>query len=279
MANQPISQMDPLTDDLADDDLLGVVDSSDLTQSVNGSTKRMNADQIIAKKLKTTTGPTVLTVGAVADGEFLKRSGTSIISAAAGGVTINSTDTRIPYRSNSTTFADSFLANDAANGQTTSITGHIMLSQNNGKVIGFGNSTIAFGGFMAGKQASVKVVGDKDGNPGALYADWSSLANPGGNWSPWMSLGMRFYKQLTANIVMSAPGIHGGDGTTVDGYEFEIMFQQDATGGRTITWNSVYKFEAGTPPTPTASANAIDWYRFICRSGNAYCTDFKANFS
>lgn len=80
MATQMISQMDPLTDDLADDDLLVVVDSSDLTDSPEGTTKRMDGQQIIAKKLKTTTGPTVLAIGAIADGEFLKRSGSTIVS-------------------------------------------------------------------------------------------------------------------------------------------------------------------------------------------------------
>lgn len=40
-----------------------------------------------ARGLRETTGPTTLTMGAVVDGEFLKRSGTSIISAAAGVAT------------------------------------------------------------------------------------------------------------------------------------------------------------------------------------------------
>lgn len=190
------------------------------------------------------------------------------------GPTINPTDDRIPYRFNETGFADSFLAHDAANGQTTAGAGHFMLSQNLGKVIGFGNTTIAFGALKAGAVGSMKVVADDAGNPGTLYNDWATLANPGGNWAPFMSLGMKFYKQLTSNITMAGPAVNGGVGVQ-DGYEFEIMFQQDGTGGWTITWNAVYKFEGGTVPTPTATANAIDWYRFIVRSGNAYCTDVK----
>lgn len=102
MANQMISQLDPLTDDLADDDLLAIVDSSDLTDSVDGKTKRMDAQQIVAKKLKTITGPTVLAIGAVADGEFLKRSGSTIVSdtvVGAGGGYIN-----IPQNSQSANY-------------------------------------------------------------------------------------------------------------------------------------------------------------------------------
>lgn len=43
------------------------------------------ADPQIADKVKESSGPTTLTVGAVADGEFLKRSGSSVVGAAAGG--------------------------------------------------------------------------------------------------------------------------------------------------------------------------------------------------
>lgn len=43
------------------------------------------ADAQVADKIKTTTGPTTLTVGAVADGEFLKRVGSTVVGASAGG--------------------------------------------------------------------------------------------------------------------------------------------------------------------------------------------------
>ncbi len=38
-----------------------------------------------ARKIRETGGPTILPIGAVADGEFLKRSGSDIIGASAGG--------------------------------------------------------------------------------------------------------------------------------------------------------------------------------------------------
>lgn len=41
--------------------------------------------EAIVKRLQTSTGPTTLTIGAVADGEFLKRSGSSIIGGSASG--------------------------------------------------------------------------------------------------------------------------------------------------------------------------------------------------
>ena len=48
----------------------------------------LDANQVVVQpgdKLRTTDGPTTLTMGAVADGELLARSGTSIIGATAGG--------------------------------------------------------------------------------------------------------------------------------------------------------------------------------------------------
>lgn len=83
----PNTRITGLTEDTtpADDDLVATVDVSDTTQSAQGSTKKVQAQNLVVKKLRTSTGPAVLTVGAVADGEFLKRSGTSIVSAAAGG--------------------------------------------------------------------------------------------------------------------------------------------------------------------------------------------------
>lgn len=83
----PNEEIDDFTEDTtpADDDLLVSVDVSDTTDSPQGTTKKVQAQNLVVKKLRTSTGPAVLTVGAVADGEFLKRSGTSIVSAAAGG--------------------------------------------------------------------------------------------------------------------------------------------------------------------------------------------------
>lgn len=84
MANTKITD---LTEDTtpADGDLLVSVDVSDTSEAATGTNKKVQAANLVVKKLRTSTGPAVLTVGAVADGEFLKRSGTDIISAAAGG--------------------------------------------------------------------------------------------------------------------------------------------------------------------------------------------------
>ena len=45
--------------------------------------------EAIVKRLQTTTGPTTLLMGAVADGEFLKRVGSALVGAAAGDVQVS----------------------------------------------------------------------------------------------------------------------------------------------------------------------------------------------
>jgi hypothetical protein len=47
-----------------------------------------------------------------------------------------------------------------------------------------------------------------------------------------------------------------------------IRVIQDATGGRTLTWDSAYKFPEGTAPTLTSTANAVDLFSFIGNTGN-----------
>jgi len=53
---------------------------------------------------------------------------------------------------------------------------------------------------------------------------------------------------------------------------------QDATGSRTLTWNSVFKWPAGVAPVLTTTANARDVFSFISDGNNlygSYLTDVK----
>ena len=45
-----------------------------------------------------------------------------------------------------------------------------------------------------------------------------------------------------------------------------ITFIQDASGGRTTVWNSIFKFTGGATPSLTATANAVDMLTYSCRS-------------
>lgn len=45
---------------------------------------------------------------------------------------------------------------------------------------------------------------------------------------------------------------------------------QDGTGGRTLTWNSVFKWPAGVAPVLTTTGNRRDLFSFVCDGTNLY---------
>ena len=51
---------------------------------------------------------------------------------------------------------------------------------------------------------------------------------------------------------------------------YMLIVKQDATGSRTLTWGTAYKFPAGAKPTLTTSANAIDVISFFCDGTNMF---------
>lgn len=63
--------------------------------------------------------------------------------------------------------------------------------------------------------------------------------------------------ELTANTTLSAPTNPQAGGI------YHILVKQDTIGGRTLTFDSNYKFEGGTPPTLTATASRADIYSFL----------------
>lgn len=62
---------------------------------------------------------------------------------------------------------------------------------------------------------------------------------------------------LGGNRTMAAPS------NPVDGQQIDLLVVQDATGGRTLTWNAVFAFENTTPPTLSSGPAGID--RFLLR--------------
>ena len=53
---------------------------------------------------------------------------------------------------------------------------------------------------------------------------------------------------------------------------YMLIVKQDATGSRTLTWGTAYKFPAGVKPTLTTTANAIDIISFFCDGTNMFGT-------
>jgi hypothetical protein len=64
----------------------------------------------------------------------------------------------------------------------------------------------------------------------------------------------------------------------VNGASYILIIKQDATGSRTLSFGSSYKFPSGTDPTLSTTANAIDIIAFLSDGTNLY-GNFQGNFS
>lgn len=84
-----------------------------------------------------------------------------------------------------------------------------------------------------------------DLTPSGANLDWNSNAFPTARVT------------LTQNLTM-VPGSAPPSGATV-----LLMIKQDAVGGRTFTWSSLYKWPGGVVPTMSTAANATDIASFL----------------
>jgi len=80
---------------------------------------------------------------------------------------------------------------------------------------------------------------------------------------------------IAGNRTFAAPS-----GTPTSGQKLVLRIKQDATGTRTITWNSAYRFAAATPPTLTTTASKTDYLGFIYNSDDSKwdCVAVKLGF-
>jgi len=77
---------------------------------------------------------------------------------------------------------------------------------------------------------------------------------------------------LAGNRTLAAPT------NLKDGATYILTVKQDAIGGRTLAYNTVFKFAGGTAPTVSTAANAVDILTFISDGTNMNCVfqgDFK----
>jgi hypothetical protein len=70
---------------------------------------------------------------------------------------------------------------------------------------------------------------------------------------------------IAGNRVMAAP-------TNLIVGAMVLKVTQDGTGSRTLTWNSAFKWSAGTAPVLSTAANAVDIVSFVCDGTNIYGT-------
>ena len=78
---------------------------------------------------------------------------------------------------------------------------------------------------------------------------------------------------LTANTTFDAPT------QMVDGAFYSLIMIQDGTGGRTASWNAVFKWAGGTAPTLTTAASAKDIFVWRSDGTNMYEVGRQLNVS
>ena len=78
---------------------------------------------------------------------------------------------------------------------------------------------------------------------------------------------------LTANTTFDAPT------QMVDGAFYSLIIIQDGTGGRTASWNTVFKWAAATAPTLTTTASAKDIFVWRSDGTNMYEVGRQLNVS
>jgi trimeric autotransporter adhesin len=95
----------------------------------------------------------------------------------------------------------------------------------------------------------------------------------GGTTIPDMASGTVQKVTLTA-----ATTTIGAPKNLASGMRITYFVGQDSTGGRTVTWNSVYKFPGGVAPVLSTTTNSTDTLSFASVDGtNLQCTGFSAD--
>ena len=95
----------------------------------------------------------------------------------------------------------------------------------------------------------------------------------GATITPDFDAGCNFAVTLGGNRTIANPS------NIAAGQSGSIFIVQDATGSRTASWGSYWDFPAGTAPTLTTTANAVDRIDYVVRSSTSIHAVFTANYS
>lgn len=92
------------------------------------------------------------------------------------------------------------------------------------------------------------------------YAVEIATLTDGATITPDFGANQNFTVTLGGNRTLANPT------NIVAGQTGSIFVVQDATGGRTLSFGSYFKFPAGTAPTLSSAANAVDRIDYIVKS-------------
>lgn len=102
---------------------------------------------------------------------------------------------------------------------------------------------------------------------GAQRGAITTLANVASNITPNFASNNFFTMTMNGNFTFQAP-------TNISTGQAGVIFLvQDATGSRTASFNTFYRFPAQTAPTLTTTANSVDMLTYIVKSSTEILCD------
>lgn len=197
---------------------------------------------------------------------------------ARSGVSVTGGDLKVG--SAVTISQDNIFTTGIITATTGSFSGTVTASSFSGSASGLTgiNDTNYWGNTDAGIHTT-RSVGVGTTNPETtLYVSGSSASaiqtlTDGATITPDFSAGNLFTVTLGGNRTLANPT------NLVAGQSGAIFLVQDGTGSRTLSWGSYWDFPAGTAPTLTTTASAIDRVDYVVRSTTSIHTVFTANYS
>tara|TARA_R100001086_G_scaffold115602_1_gene59223 strand:+ start:559 stop:1020 length:462 start_codon:yes stop_codon:yes gene_type:complete len=77
-------------------------------------------------------------------------------------------------------------------------------------------------------------------------------------------------KNQIATVTLAGNRTLGAPDNMRDGGTYILIVKQDGSGSRTLSYNSAFKFPAGTAPTLTTAASSVDVLTFISDGSSMY---------
>lgn len=108
---------------------------------------------------------------------------------------------------------------------------------------------------------------------GAQRGAVSTLSIVSSNVTPDFASNNFFTLTLDDSVTFQAPT------NLVPGQAGVIFLVQDATGSRTASFNTYYKFPEGTAPTLSTAANTVDMMTYVVKSSTEILSDVVLNIS
>ncbi len=127
-------------------------------------------------------------------------------------------------------------------------------------------------GALVGTQGSFATLSDAQTFTAGQRGEVTTLTS-GATVTPDLNDSNNFTLTLGENLTIANPS------NCTAGQSGSIFLVQDGTGSRTAAWGSYWAFAAGTAPTLTTTASAVDRVDYVVRSAASIHAVFTGNYS